>query len=155
MIIFEYRVSSTCEYIGKNNERFAIRITDDVKDNVVTSFYGKKYRHTISEKDLKRIIKIINDSPEIFDIPKDLEPNDVLDGDDYSFRFSNGVRINTFSGLNILEYGRRPRKNATLALRVARRIKEEVLLDYKIRTMIPSRLQNWPRYRKASGVIKI
>ena len=104
---------------------------------------------------MKRIIKIINDNPEIFDIPKDLEPNDVLDGDEYSFKFSNGVKSNTFSGFNILEYGRRSRKNATLALRVARRIKEEVLSDYKIRTMIPSRLQNWPRYRKVSSVIKI
>ena len=155
MVIFEYKVSPTWGHIVNENEIFLVRITDDIKNNVVTSFYGKKYCHTISEKDLKRIIKIINDTPEIFDIPKDLEPNDVLDGDEYSFKFSNGVKSNAFSGFNILEYGRKPRKNATLALRVARRIKEEVHSDYKIRTMIPSRLQNWPRYTKVSSVIKI
>lgn len=155
MIVFEYKVSSAWGHIDSEGEKFLVRITDDVNNNVVTRFYGKEYYHTISEKDLKQVIKIINDNPEIFDIPKDLEPNDVLDGDEYSFRFSNGVLCNAFSGFNILEYGRKPRKNATLALRVARRIKEEVLYKYKIRTMIPSRLQNWPKYRRSSSNIRI
>ena len=155
MIIFEYKVSPAWGYVGNEGETFLVRITDDKENNVVTRFYGKEYYHTITDKDLKQVIKIINDNPGIFDIPKDLEPNDVLDGDEYSFRFSNGEKGNRFSGFNILEYGRKPRKNATLALRVARRIKDEVLCKYKIRTMIPSRLQNWPRYRKASDVVKI
>ena len=155
MIIFEYRVSPAWECLDIQKETTFVRVTDDTDNNVITGFYGKEYLYTISGDDVRHIIRIIDEYPEIFDIPKDLEPSGVLDGDEYSFRFSNQKRSNEFSGFNILDYGRRPRKNATLALRVARRIKEEVLLDNGIRTAIPSRLQNWPKYRKPSNTIKI
>jgi hypothetical protein len=155
MIIFEYRVSPVWGCPDAQKETTFVRVTDDTDNNVITGFYGKEYLYTISGDDVRRIIRIIDEYPEIFDIPKDLEPSGVLDGDEYSFRFSNQKRSNEFSGFNILDYGCRPRKNATLALRVARRIKEEVLLDNGIRTTIPSRLQNWPKYRKSSNIIRI
>jgi hypothetical protein len=155
MIIFEYKVSPAWVCANEESETSFVRVTDDAKDNVITVFRGKEYLHTISQKDIEKIIKIIDEYPEIFEIPEMLEPNDVLDGYEYTFKFADGVRSNEFGGLNILDYGRKPRKNATLALRVARRIKEEVLMDNKIRTMIPSRLQHWPKYRKPSKIIKI
>ena len=39
--------------------------------------------------------------------------------------------------------------------RVARTIKEKVLDLNGVRTMIPTRLQHWPKYRKPSNNIKI
>ena len=155
MIIFEYKVSPAWGCANEESHISFVRVTDDAKDNAITVFYGKEYLHTISQKDIKKIIKIIDEYPEIFEIPERLEPNAVLDGYEYSFKFADGVRSNEFGGSNILDYGRSPRKNATLALRVARRIKEEVLMDNKIRTMIPSRLQHWLKYRKPSNIIKI
>ena len=155
MIIFEYKVSPAWGCANEESHISFVRVTDDAKDNAITVFYGKDYLHTISQKDIKKIIKIIDEYPEIFEIPERLEPNAVLDGYEYSFKFADGVRSNEFGGFNILDYGRIPRKNATLALRVARRIKEEVLMDNKIRTMIPSRLQHWLKYRKPSNIIKI
>lgn len=155
MIIFEYRVSPAWVCANEESETSFVRVTDDAKDNVITMFHGKEYLHTISQKDIKKIIKIIDEYPEIFEIPERLEPNAVLDGYEYTFKFADGVRSNEFGGFNILDYGRKPRKNATLALRVARRIKEEVLMDNKIRTMISSRLQHWPKFRKPSKIIKI
>lgn len=155
MIIFEYKVSPAWGSLNSKKKTTLARITDDEKDNVETWFFGRKFFHTISKKDVKRVIDIINEYPGLFKIPENLEPNDVLDGDMYSFIFADGKRTNHFSGFNILDYGRRPRKNATLALRVARRIKEEILDNNDIRTMIPGRLQHWPKYRKPSSVIKI
>ena len=82
---------------------------------------------------------------------EELEPNDFDDyGVIYYFVFSDGERTNRFSGQNILDYGRSPRKNATLALRTAREIKEKVLDPNHIRTMISSRLQHWEKYRNYS-----
>ena len=112
-------------------------------------FVAKKYKHTLATKDIKHIIKIIKAAPELFDIPKELEPNDSLGGGTiYGFTFCDGERTNSFYGKDILDYGRRPRKNATLALRTAREIKEKVLEPNNIRTIISSRLQHWPKYRK-------
>jgi hypothetical protein len=37
---------------------------------------------------MKRVIKIIRDTPEMFDIPEELEPNESFDGDTfYGFTF--------------------------------------------------------------------
>ena len=151
MTIFEYKVSSpeALEFI------FCIRITDDAENNVTTWFRDKKYLHTIPASEVNKIKNIIKASPELFNIPEHLEPNAVLDGEKYSFIFSDGKNAISFSGFNILDYGRSPRKNATLALRVAREIKEAVLDLNHIRTMIPTRLQHWPKGRKSSGVVKI
>ena len=151
MTIFEYKVSSpeALEFI------FCIRITDDAENNVATWFRDKKYLHTIPASEVNKIKNIIKASPELFHIPERLEPNAVLDGEKYSFIFSDGKNAISFSGFNILDYGRSPRKNATLALRVAREIKEAVLDLNHIRTMIPTRLQHWPKGRKSSGVVKI
>ncbi len=134
-----------------NEKIFRIDITDDEADNVTTWFRSKKYKHTLESKDIKHIIKIIKDAPGLFDIPKKLEPNDFDDyGMIYYFVFSDGERTNRFSGQNILDYGRSPRKNATLALRTAREIKEKVLDPNHIRSMISSRLQHWEKYRNYS-----
>lgn len=151
MTIFEYKASSpeAPDYI------FCIRITDDAENNVTTWFRDKKYLHTIPASEVNKIKNIIKASPELFHIPEHLEPNAVLDGEKYSFIFSDGKNTISFSGFNILDYGRRPRKNATLALRVAREIKEAVLDLNHIRTMIPTHLQHWPKGRKSSGVVKI
>ena len=150
MLIFSYRMVSI-DYLLANEKIFRIDITDDETDNVITWFRSKKYKHTLESKDIKRIIKIINDAPGLFDIPKELEPNDFDDyGVIYYFVFSDGERTNRFSGQNILDYGRSPRKNATLALRTAREIKEKVLDPNHIRTMISSRLQHWEKYRNYS-----
>lgn len=153
MLIFSYRLVSI-DYLLANEKIFCIDITDDETDNVITWFCGKKYKHTLELKDIKHIIKIIKDAPGLFDISKELEPNDFDDyGMIYYFVFSDGERTNSFSGQNILDYGRLPRKNATLALRTAREIKEKVLDPNHIRTMISSRLQHWPKYRKESDFI--
>lgn len=151
MTIFEYKVSSpeALEFI------FCIRITDDAENNVTTWFRDEKYLHTIPSSEVNKIKNIIKASPELFNIPEHLEPNAILDGEKYSFIFSDGKNAISFSGFNILDYGRKPRKNATLALRVAREIKEAVLDLNHIRTMIPTRLQHWPKGRKSSGVVKI
>ena len=154
MLIFTYRITDRLIGPAKDDKIFRIVITDDKKDNVTTWFRGKKYKHTLAPKDIKHIIKIIKAAPGLFDIPEELEPNDSLGGGTiYGFTFCDGKRTNCFYGKDILDYGRRPRKNATLALRTAREIKEKVLEPNNIRTMISSRLQHWPKYRKESDFI--
>ena len=156
MLIFSYRIVVLMIAPAGNDKIFRIVITDDEKDNVTTWFRGKKYKHTLAPKDIKHIIKIIKAAPGLFDIPKELEPNDSLGGSTiYGFAFCDGRRTNSFYGKDILDYGRRPRKNATLALRTAREIKEKVLESNNIRTMISSRLQHWPKYRKESDFIPV
>lgn len=156
MLIFSYHITVLMIEPAGNDKIFRIVITDDEKDNVTTWFRGKKYKHTLAPKDIKHIIKIIKAAPGLFDIPKELEPNDSLGGGTiYGFTFCDGKRTNSFYGKDILDYGRRPRKNATLALRTAREIKEKVLEPNNIRTMIPSRLQHWPKYRKESDFIPV
>ena len=154
MLIFSYFIVVLTIAPAGNDKIFRIVITDDEKDNVTTWFRGKKYKHTLATKDIKHIIKIIKAAPGLFDIPEELEPNDSLGGGTiYGFTFCDGERTNSFYGKDILDYGRRPRKNATLALRTARKIKEKVLEPNNIRTMISSRLQHWPKYRKESDSI--
>ena len=154
MIIFEYKVSPA--WLAPDNDKRTsyIRVTDEQKDNVTTFFFGKTYHHTLPKEEIDKIIAIIDKYPGLFDIEQ-LEPNDVLDGDEYKFIFSNRKKSNCFVGYNILDYGSKPRKNATMALRAARHIKEHVLWQNNIRTMIPNRLQHWPKYRKPSNLIKI
>ena len=154
MLIFSYHITSLTIGPANHDKIFRIVITDDEKDNTITWFHGKKYKHTLEPKDIKHVIKIIKDAPELFDIPEELEPNESFDGGTfYGFTFSDGERTNSFGGKDILDYGRQPRKNATLALRTAREIKEKVLDPNHIRTMISSRLQHWPKYRKESDFI--
>ena len=155
MIIFEYKVSPAQLSPNAPESIFRITVTSDKGNNVITWFQDKKYLHTVPASEVNKIKNIIKASPELFKIPEHLEPNAVLDGEKYSFIFSDGKNTNSFSGFNILDYGRKPRKNATLALRVAREIKEAVLDLNHIRTMIPARLQHWPKGRKSSGVVKI
>ena len=151
MLIFSYHITSLMIGPAKDDKIFRIVITDDEKDNVTTWFRGKKYKHTLATKDIKHIIKIIKVAPGLFDIPKELEPNESLGGGTiYGFTFCDGEHTNSFYGKDILDYGRRPRKNATLALRTAREIKEKVLEPNNIRTMISSRLQHWEKYRNYS-----
>lgn len=154
MIVFEYKVSPAWLTPDIDKETSYVKITDDSKDNVITFFFGKEYRHTISTEDVDKVKDIIKNYPDLFNIKK-LEPNTVLDGYEYSFTFSDGTKSNSFTGYNILDYGSSPRKNATTALRAARHIKEHVLWQNKIRTTIPNRLQHWPKYRKPSNLIKI
>ena len=155
MVIFEYKVSPA--WLSPNAPKyiFCVRVTDDGESNVITWFHDKKYLHTIPINEIEEIKNIIKKYPELFNIPEYLEPNNALDGEEYSFIFSDGKITNSFSGLNILDYGRKPRKNATLALRVSRMIKERVLDSNGIKTMIPTRLQHWPKYRKPSNNISI
>lgn len=148
MIIFEYKVSPTRLSPDGPEYIFRILATDNKEDNVITWFQDKKYLYTIPPSEIDKIKNIIREHPELFHIPEDLEPNTVLDGNEYSFIFSDGKRTNSFSGFNILDYGRSPRENATLALRVAREIKEKVLDLNSVKTMIPTRLQHWTRYKK-------
>ena len=154
MIIFEYKVSPARLTPDVDKETSYVRVTDNPKDNVTTFFFGKEYHHTISKEDIDRIKEIIDGYPELLNI-RELEPNSVLDGSEYYFTFSNGKKSNSFTGYNILDYGSSPRKNATMALRAARHIKDQVLGQNNIRTMIPNRLQHWPKYRKSSNLIKI
>ena len=154
MIIFEYKVSPAWLAPDDDKRTSYIKVTDEQKDNVTTFFFGKTYHHTLPKEEIDKIIAIIDKYPGLFDIEQ-LEPNDVLDGDEYKFIFSNGRKSNDFVGYNILDYGSKPRKNATMALRAARHIKEHVLWQNNIRTMIPNRLQHWPKYRKPSNLIKI
>ena len=154
MLIFSYHITVLMIAPAGNDKIFCIVITDDEIDNVTTWFRGRKYKHTLAPKDIKHIIKIIKAAPGLFNIPEELEPNESLGGGTiYGFTFCDGKRTNSFYGKDILDYGRRPRKNATLALRTAREIKEKVLDPNHIRTMISSRLQQWPKYRKESDLI--
>ena len=154
MIIFSYRITSLNFSPEAGKEIFRIDITDDEKDNIITHFYGKEYIRTLSRKAVGQIIDITRERPELFDFPDELEPNEIDDaGTQYEFTFCDGKRTNSFRGQNILDYGSLPRKRATLALRVAREIKEKVLEPNGIRTMISSRLQHWPKYRLESDLI--
>ncbi len=156
MILFGFFITSLVFAPAGNDKIFRIVITDDEKDNVTTWFRGKKYKRTLATKDIKHIIKIIKAAPGLFDIPKELEPNESLGGGTiYGFTFCDGERTNSFYGKNILDYGRRSRKYATLALHTAREIKEKVLEPNNIRTMISSRLQHWPKYRIESDFIPV
>lgn len=155
MTIFEYRISPAWLSPDAPESIFRITVTSDKENNVITWFHDKKYLHTIPTSEINKIKSIVKEHSELFRIPGRLEPNTVLDGEEYSFIFSDGKNTNSFSGFNILDYGRSPRKNATLALRVARTIKEKVLDLNGVRTMIPTRLQHWPKYRKPSNNIKI
>ena len=153
MVIFEYKVSPAWGEFG--DEIFCVTMTDDLKNNVVTRFRGKEFVYTISQDDIELTKRIIRKMSGVFEIPECLEPNDVLDGGMYSFVFSDGERSVRFSGFNILDYGRKPRKNATMALRLAREINQAVLSHNGIRTRIPSKLQHWPKYEKRKEEIKI
>ena len=155
MIIFEYKVSPAWLSPDVSKNIFCVTVTDDTENNVTTCFHNKKYIHTIPVSEVNKIENIIKKHLELFCIPEYLEPNAVLDGEEYSFIFSDGKNTNSFSGLNILDYGRAPRKNVTLALRVARMIREQVLDLNGIKTTIPTRLQHWPKYRKPSTCVKI
>jgi len=155
MTIFEYRVSPAWLSPVAPESIFRITVTSNKENNVITWFHDKKHLHTIPTSEINKIKSIIKEHSELFRIPEYLEPNTVLDGNEYSFIFSDGKRANSFSGFNILDYGRSPHKNATLALRVAREIKEKVLDLNNIKTMIPTRLQHWPKYRKPSNTIKM
>lgn len=156
MLIFSYRITSLDYAPIDNKEIFRIDITDDEKDNTITHFYGKEYIHTLSCKAVGQIIDIIRERPELFGFPGELEPNEIDDaGTQYEFTFCDGKRTNSFRGQNILDYGSLPHKRATLALRVAREIKEKVLEPNGIRTMISSRLQHWPKYRPESDLIPV
>ena len=152
-LIFRYMVRPACGAL--DDEVFCVTMTDVLKDNVMTRFRGKESVYTISEKDIELTKRIIRKLPEVFEIPEFLEPNKMLGGSEYSFVFSDGERSNSFSGFNILDYGRMPRKNATLALRLAREINQAVLSPNGIRTTIPSKLQHWPKFKKRKEVIKI
>lgn len=154
MIIFEYKVSPAWLAPDDDKKTSYVRVTDEQKDNVTTYFFGKTYHHTLPKEEIDKIIAIIDKYPGLFGI-RQLEPNGVLDGNEYKFTFSNRKESNSFVGYNILDYGSKPRKNATMALRAARHIKDHVLWQNNIRTMIPDRLQHWPKYRKPSNLIKI
>ena len=152
MIIFRYRINDAMIDPETNDPIFDITITDSPKDNVKTTFDGKSYTHTIKKDDIEKIKAIIRKNPELLEI-KELEPNyNILDGNEYEFTFSDGKKSTSFSGYNILDYGRQPRKNATLALRTARTIKDQVLLKYGIKTMISNRLQHWPKTHYIPGI---
>ena len=153
MVIFEYKVSPAWGEF--DDEIFCVTMTDDSKNNVTTRFRGKESVCTISQDDIELTKRIIQKMPDVFEIPKLLEPNDVLDGEMYSLVFSDGERSVAFKGFNILDYGRKPRKNATMALRLAREINQAVLSPNKIRTRIPSKLQHWPKYERRREEIKI
>lgn len=155
MIIYKYQVSPAWLSPTAPKHIFCITITDGQKDNVTTWFHDKKYLYTLPPTEIEKIKNIIKTHPELFSVPTHLEPNDALDGEEYSFTFSDGKNTNSFSGFNILDYGRSPRKNATLALRVSRIIKEQVLDFNGIKTMLPTRLQHWPKYKKPSSNINI
>lgn len=146
MIIFEYKVSPAWLAPDDDKRTSLIRVTDEQKDNVTTYFFGKTYHHTLPKEEIDKIIAIINKYPGLFDI-RQLEPNDVLDGYEYEFTFSNRKNPIVLSDTGILDYGSKPRKNATMALRAARHIKDHVLLQNNIRTMISNRLQHWPKFR--------
>lgn len=155
MVIFKYRVTPVSTKSGASSRTSFVRVTDEPDNNVVTSWFGKEYRHTISQADVLKIKKIIDGYPGIFEIEEELEPNNISGGNRYAFIFSNGKKTNSFVGFNILDYGSMPRKNATMALRAARQIKECVLWPNGIRTMIPNRLQHWPKNRNWPKLIKI
>lgn len=124
MIIFSYSIKPA--KISPRYKGSFLRVSDNIEDNVTACFDGKIYRHTLPKEEIAKIIQIIQKSPELFNITE-LEPNNVLDGYQYNFTFSDGVRTCSFSGFNILDYGSLPRKNTTLALRAARDIKDHVL----------------------------
>ncbi|MBR6505929.1 hypothetical protein IKT18_03825 [Candidatus Saccharibacteria bacterium] len=153
MVIFEYKVSPAWGVI--DDVTFCVTVTDDLRNNVVTRFREKEYIYTISQDDIEFIKRIIRETPGVFEVSESLEPNDVLDGEMYSFVFSDGKRSNSFCGFNILDYGRKPRKNATMALRLAREINQTVFSQNDIRTRIPSKLQHWLKYEKREPEIKI
>ncbi len=155
MIIFEYSITPIYRASGTPECIFRIAVMDDEKDNVETWFRDKKYLHTIPATEIEKIKSIIKAHPELFNIPAHLEPNNVSGGEEYSFTFSDGQNSVSFSGCNILDYGRKLRRNATLALRVSREIKETVLDSNSIKTMISTRLQHWPKYKTPSDRIKI
>lgn len=153
MIIFRYEVGPAFHDSTCDDSIFKIEITDDEKENVATWFHGKKYLHTLSETDLKRVTAVTEKWPELLEI-KELEPNDILDGDEYNFTFSDGVKSNSFCGFNIRDYSGGSHPKASMALRAARYIKEMVLDDNNIRTMIPRKLSKRP-WHYGSGDIKI
>lgn len=126
MVIFKYKLSPAWGVIDE--EIFCVTMTDDLRNNVTTRFQGKEYAYTISQDDIELTKRIIQKMPGVFEIPKLLESNDVLDGEMYSFVFSDGERSVAFKGFNILDYGRKPRKNATMALRLAREINQAITL---------------------------
>ena len=88
MIIFRYHITDRFIGSAKDDKIFRIVITDDKKDNVTTWFRDKKYKHTLAPKDIKHIIKIIKAAPGLFDIPKELEPNESLGGSTISASLS-------------------------------------------------------------------
>ena len=150
MLIFEYRVTS---FLSSNADSY-VRINSDLEDNVVACFNGKIHHYSLAKEEIAKVAKIIESYPELFNV-KELEPNNTPGDMRYDFTFSTIAKTCSFSGFNILDYGRLPRKNATLALRAARDIKDHVLDLNGIYTAVPNRLQHWPKHTIRSGKIHI
>ncbi len=72
-----FGASEACVSLSRHpkekDQTFCLTITSDRKDNVKTSFFGRKYIHTIDKSDLKRIKDIIAKAPEHFRLPP-IEP---------------------------------------------------------------------------------
>ena len=96
MIIFEYKVSPAWLSPDAPESIFRIIITGDKENNAITWFHDKKYLHTIPASEINKIKSIIKEHSELFRIPGRLEPNTVLDGEEYSFIFSDGKNTNSF-----------------------------------------------------------
>ena len=107
MIIFEYKVSPAWLSPTAPKYLFRITVTDNKKENVTTWFNDKEYLHTIPIEDIEKIKNIIKSNPELFNIPEHLEPNGVLDGEEYDKSGLHSANHDTKKLLIALEIAKR------------------------------------------------
>jgi hypothetical protein len=151
MVIFQYRAQYSeprkrayhyRDTPKEKDQTFCLTITSDRKDNVKTSFFGRKYIHTIDKSDLKRIKEIVAKTPELFRLPP-IEPDKYYKGNIYTLTFAKGRKTYSVSRFNIQSQHHETQPAADLLLRIAQDIDEWLSANH-IHTMIPKRFKHEP-----------
>jgi hypothetical protein len=125
MIIFNYEISpafhgpSLTEF---DNVILRITIENTPANNVTIIRDGKKITSTLQESDINQIIELYSRNPRIFDI-RQLEANDIADGNQFDFFFSDGIKSTRVVAFNIGQYGDIPHPDADLFIRIVKSVR--------------------------------
>lgn len=125
MVIFKYEISpamhgpSLTEF---DNVILRIVIENTPANNVTVIRDGKKTTSTLSETDINNIIELYSLNPHLFEI-REIERNPALDGDQFEFYFSDGMKSAHLIGFNIGQYGDIPHPNADLLIRIVKSVR--------------------------------
>lgn len=102
--VFEYKQFASCNFLGGNTNSFKVKIDnngtveyelEDFEENLIESHF-----YEISKESVAKIIEIINNNEEIFEVNSYLD-NGSSDGEGNEFFFSNNKRNRNILAWNI------------------------------------------------------